>query len=130
MTKRTIFFATSLFLGGFIPFKDTIQEHTTIYYQIVANPNRKDVYVQCNKVKKEMLEIYEKIAENTFTKTDEKLSTSFDLFSSELVKANYQNYVLTLSLDEDGVCCMKGILYSFDYEPKVEKTYFFEELFR
>ena len=46
MTKKTIFFATSLFLGGFIPLKDTVSENSTISYAIYADVNKKNVYLQ------------------------------------------------------------------------------------
>lgn len=130
VTKKTILFATSLFLGGFIPLKDTVSENSTISYAIYADTNKKNVYLQCNAIKNKMLEIFDGIKDYSFSKTDENLTASIDIFLNEGIDATYQDYTLSLYLDQDGTCCMKGILFSFDVEPQVEKTYFFEELFQ
>ena len=130
MTKKTIFFATSLFLGGFIPLKDTVSENSTISYAIYADVNKKNVYLQCNAIKNKMLEIFDEIKDYSFSKTDENLVASIDMFLDIAVNAVYEDYILSLYLDSNGSCCMKGILLSFDVETHVEKTYFFEELFQ
>lgn len=130
MTKKTIFFATSLFLGGFIPLKDTVSENATISYAIYADVNKKNVYLQCNAIKNKMLEIFDEIKDYSFSKTDENLVASIDMFLDIAVNAVYEDYILSLYLDSNGSCCMKGILLSFDVETHVEKTYFFEELFQ
>ena len=130
ITKKTIFFATSLFLGGFIPLKDTVSENSTISYAIYADVNKKNVYLQCNAIKNKMLEIFDEIKDYSFSKTDENLVASIDMFLDIAVNAVYEDYILSLYLDSNGSCCMKGILLSFDVETHVEKTYFFEELFQ
>lgn len=130
VTKKTIFFATSLFLGGFIPLKDTVSENSTISYAIYADVNKKNVYLQCNAIKNKMLEIFDEIKDYSFSKTDENLVASIDMFLDIAVNAVYEDYILSLYLDSNGSCCMKGILLSFDVETHVEKTYFFEELFQ
>ena len=130
VTKKTILFATSLFLGGFIPLKDTVSENSTISYAIYADANKKNVYLQCNAIKNKMLEIFDGIKDYSFSKTDENLTAAIDIFLNEGIAATYQDYTLSLYLDQNGTCCMKGILFSFDVEPQVEKTYFFEELFQ
>lgn len=130
MTKKTIFFATSLFLGGFIPLKDTVSENATISYAIYADSSVKNVYLQCNAIKNKMLEIFDEIKDYSFSKTDENLIASIDMFLDIAVNAVYEDYILSLYLDSNGSCCMKGILLSFDVETHVEKTYFFEELFQ
>ena len=130
VTKKTILFATSLFLGGFIPLKDTVSENSTISYAIYADVNKKNVYLQCNAIKNKMLEIFDEIKDYSFSKTDENLVASIDMFLDIAVNAVYEDYILSLYLDSNGSCCMKGILLSFDVETHVEKTYFFEELFQ
>ena len=80
VTKKTIFFATSLFLGGFIPLKDTVSENSTISYAIYAYANKKNVYLQCNAIKNKMLEIFDVIKDYSFSKTDENLTASIYIF--------------------------------------------------
>ena len=133
MTKQNLYLATTLFLGGFIPLKDTLSNQTAIQYCIYAQKNQSINYVKCNQIKKEMLEKYEQIRDYSFSKTDQKLKENVDNFKIDGVKlVIYQNYCLSLYLEEKEQtrCLMKGILLEYNQEQEIDKSYFFEELFR
>ena len=133
MTKRSVYIATGLFLGGFIPLKGSVENDSSITYQIYANDKKENVLLECNQVKNEMLRIYRQNNVYSFSQVDAFLNASYKQFKLEgVMEVKYQNYCLQLYLDakENTKCLMKGYLFLSDKEQNLEKSYFFEELFR
>lgn len=133
MTKRSVYIATGLFLGGFIPLKGTISNESSISYQIYANDKKENILFECNQVKNEIVRIYRQNNLYSFSQVDAFLNNSFSQFKIEKVmEVKYQNYSLQLFLDEKEktLCLMQGYLFLSDKEQNIEKSYFLEELFR
>ena len=78
-----------------------------------------------------MLRIYRQNNVYSFSQVDAFLNASYKQFKVEgVMEVKYQNYCLQLYLDANTKCLMKGYLFLSDKEQNLEKSYFFEELFR
>ena len=56
--RSNAFLATALFLGGFIPLKGTIPNEKNISYSIYGTISEAKIYIQCNEIKRQILEVY------------------------------------------------------------------------
>lgn len=131
MKQKSIIMATFLFIGGFIPLKGTIQNERNVYYQIYAKST--ESYLECNKIKKEILRIYDGLPIYKFNDVKKQLKNhlkDFEFSGVNSINFDDKNLILNVYLDDSNSLVMKGYLYEVEANQNIlNKKYFIEQIF-
>ena len=131
MKQKSIIMATFIFIGGFIPLKGTIQNERNVYYQIYAKST--ESYLECNKIKKEILRIYDGLPIYKFNDVKKQLKNhlkDFEFSGVNSVNFDDKNLAKNVYLDDSNSLVMKGYLYEVEANQNIlNKKYFIEQIF-
>lgn len=132
MKKQSIYLATTLFVGGFIPCNGIVDNNTSITYNVYSNISS-TTYYECNQIKEYMIDVLKNLDCNTFEEYNQLIKENLDKFYFEnVINVTYKNKILKIFFKEnsDFKCLLKGYIYKAKSTKNIQKSYFLEEIFR